>query len=434
MASTTTDLRLFGLDLRALWAQLCAPWRGRSGAALTAWLTPSVVIRLLRRDAEPSYWLSAPTLRQAKNSARSARFDAIEIPEAIVLRRELSLPQLTEDQTADAVALEAKAVSPFAPDDMVWGYRTCVGRDERKVVELVLASRKQIVRTVEAQSAMLKPGRSAEAWVMTGEASPEPIVIGGFGELQRLRHLRHLRRICIGLLALTMVMCIAIAVTPTAQLWLRGKEAASQMEQLKRRVAPVVSEREAFILSINRLGTLSDVLSARIDPLRVMDIVTKVLPDDTSVQIMQVQGAKVTINGLTASAAALMQQLSNQPGLHDVKAPTGASRPQGAQRENYVIEFTLVEPKPKPGSVAEGKSATQAATASVPATAASALPAASGVSIAPASVVSSAGSAVTAASAAPVANANMSKPASAPQLPSLSVVSGSKSVPQGTKP
>ena len=423
MASTTTDLRLFGLDLRTLWAQLCAPWRGRSGAALTAWLTPTVVIRLLRRDAASSYWLSGPTPRPIKSNARSARFDAVEIPEAIVLRRELLLPQLSEDQTADAVALEAQGMSPFAPDDLVWGHHARAGRAERRVVELVLASRKQILQALEAQSGALKPGQPAEAWVMAGDsgATPVPIVFSGFGEVQRLRHLAVLRQVCVGLAALAIVLCVCIAVTPTAQLWLCGEEAAAEMNQLKRRVAPIVSEREGFMQSTNRLNTLSDMLSTRVDPLRVMDYVTKVLPDDTTVQILQVQGSKVTINGLTTSVAALMQQLSNEPGLRDVKAPTGANRPQGAQRENYVIEFTLVAPKARPVESAGDKSAAleaaaSAVSASSPASAASAAAVANKT---PASAAASA-PAVGAAASASAAHASTSAPAASP--PSMAAV------------
>ena len=446
MASTTNDLRLFGLDLRALWSELCSPWRGRSGAVLTDWLTPTVAIRFTRHNADVSFWQSGPIPRPARRDVRSARFDAVDIPEDVVLRRELNLPLLSEDQTAAAVAMEVRSISPFAPDDLVWGYRARDGLAERRKVEIALASRKQVEQSLQAHAGVLRAGQQPEVWVMVGEDSTVPMVINGFGETLRQLHQRRLRRVCIALAGLAIGLCVAIAVTPSAQLWMRSVQARAEMDQLKRRVAPVVSERDAFVQSTNRLNTLSELLSARVDPLRVMDAITKVLPDDTSVQILQVQGSKVTINGLTVSAAALMQELSHQPGLRDVKAPSGATRPQGAQRENYVIEFTLVEPKPKPVEATDDKAATSAAAASAasvassPASAAAPAPASSAPSPAPAASTVSAGSAPMAGKPAsapltpPAAIAPRPAAPAAPAAASPFAVGGSRTGAQGGKP
>ena len=92
---------------------------------------------------------------------------------------------------------------------------------------------------------------------------------------------------------------------------------------------------------MEQLGSLAEVLADRIEPLRILDKLTQVLPDDTSVQSFKLQGAKLTIVGLTANASSLMQLLGNQPGLRDVRAPSAATRIPGALKESYVIEFTL---------------------------------------------------------------------------------------------
>ena len=91
------------------------------------------------------------------------------------------------------------------------------------------------------------------------------------------------------------------------------------------------------------------VLSERSDPLYVMALLTDALPDDTSLLGVQIQGSKVSINGLTPNAAALMQQLGSRPELRDVKAPTAATRSPGSPKDVFNIEFTLIE-KAAPGS------------------------------------------------------------------------------------
>ena len=136
-------------------------------------------------------------------------------------------------------------------------------------------------------------------------------------------------------------MGAAIAITPTAQLRLRAIEAVRSYDAIAQRTAPLVKQREALLQSVEQLGSLAEVLADRIEPLRILDKLTQVLPDDTSVQSFKLQGAKLTIVGLTANASSLMQLLGNQPGLRDVRAPSAATRIPGALKESYVIEFTL---------------------------------------------------------------------------------------------
>ena len=93
--------------------------------------------------------------------------------------------------------------------------------------------------------------------------------------------------------------------------------------------------------SVEKLGALSQTLVGRIEPLRVLDKLTTVLPDDTALQSFKLQGTKVTISGDTANASALLQILGAQQGLKDVRAPSAATRMLGAPKESFVIEFSL---------------------------------------------------------------------------------------------
>ena len=77
------------------------------------------------------------------------------------------------------------------------------------------------------------------------------------------------------------------------------------------------------------------------------DLLTQALPDDTSLLNLQLQGLKVTMAGQTTNAAALMQHLSAQPGVRDVRAPSAATKPLGVTKESFSIEFML-DPKTLP--------------------------------------------------------------------------------------
>jgi len=107
MVTTNTDLRLFGLDLRKLGAELARPWQGLLDRPALRWLTPLLPVRLIRADR--SEWVLRGELLQpvaecsAKVRAAASRATAVELPEDSVLFRELVLPTLANAALSRAV-------------------------------------------------------------------------------------------------------------------------------------------------------------------------------------------------------------------------------------------------------------------------------------------------------------------------------------------
>jgi len=73
----------------------------------------------------------------------------------------------------------------------------------------------------------------------------------------------------------------------------------------------------------------------------VLQLITEALGDDTSLLSLQVQGHKVSLTGQTVNASALMKKLDSLPGLREVRAPAPATKPLGATRESFTIDFTM---------------------------------------------------------------------------------------------
>ena len=59
MPSVSRDLRLFGLDLGALWAALRRPWEAAPGWPIVSWLAPDQPVRVVRADAPDAFWQGA---------------------------------------------------------------------------------------------------------------------------------------------------------------------------------------------------------------------------------------------------------------------------------------------------------------------------------------------------------------------------------------
>lgn len=336
MSSISPSSQLFGLDLAVLWSDFRATWQRAHQWPLLAWLTPDVPVRVLRADGTEALWDGRRLVGVA--NAPVPRFTAIEVPADSLLHRSLGLPAMADAQIAQAVALEISTVSPFPVTDLVWGHVVQARPEGGLRVDAALASRQQVQGFLEQQHERLKGGE-AEVWAFSEAGTP--IALAGWGGDRRARHAALRRRIGYGLALGALLLVGAMAVTPIAQLRLRAIEAAVGYSELQGRAMPVVTQREAFMQTIERMGLLREVLSEQADGIRLLEVLTQVLSDDTSLQSIEVKGLKVRITGLTANAATLMQQLGQQAGFKDVRAPVAAVRNPGATLDSFNIEFQL---------------------------------------------------------------------------------------------
>jgi general secretion pathway protein L len=349
--SSADQSRFFGLDLQSFGRELQTAWHQIQGWPVLNWLAPAVPVRLLRSDGQDSLWLlDGASGRPCDGNASTARFAAVELPEDDLLRRKITLPALTSAEVAQAVALDVAGASPFPPEDTVWGYSTRQADTGKLEIQIALASRKRIADCLERAAASARPQDVVpEVWAMAGDSPP--IVFGGFGETQRQAHAAVRTRVAFALVLLALGLAACIAATPVAQARLRAMEAAQASDVLSKRAEPLTRKRAALLRNVESGQALKEVLADRAEPLYVMDLLTRALPDDTSLLSVQVQGSKVAINGSTADAAALMQQLSAHPELREVKAPNPATRPLGAAKDSFSIEFTVAN-RPAPSAVA----------------------------------------------------------------------------------
>ena len=75
--------------------------------------------------------------------------------------------------------------------------------------------------------------------------------------------------------------------------------------------------------------------------LATLHTLTQVLGDETVLQRLQIEGRTVLIAGHTPDTAAMMQKLSAYPGFKGVRAPTAVTRPPGATKDAFQVEFTI---------------------------------------------------------------------------------------------
>lgn len=335
MPLISSDARFLGVDLALLWRDMREPWSNVHQWPLFAWLTPQPPVLLRQADGRQSVWVGGKRIE----GRVLPQFTAVELPEECVLRRPLRLPAMSHDDTLAAIALEARSASPFDAADVVWGYShhgklAAAGQS----VELVIASRKHIAQYLADLPAEL--GKSSpEVWVLCGAAAPA--VLCGYGEPAREAFCSRRRRGGLVLLACLALGCGVLAVTPSIQLRERAIQAAAAYEDIAKKSAPAVRQREQLMTTVEAMGALAELTNGRIEPLLVLDKLTQVLPDDTALQNFKLQGTKLSFSGQTANASALMQLLGDVPGFKDVHAPTAATRLGLSGKEVFSVELTL---------------------------------------------------------------------------------------------
>lgn len=347
MASIQNDARLFGLDLSGFGQAVHAALLGMVRWPVVKWLQPRLAVRVwlpngtTARSLGPDY----PLIDLKPGAPGKYRFEAAQLPEEVLLRRVVVLPALTQAEAAAALALEAQTQSPFPADQLLWVSRA-VSQQTSHTHELVLTSRALVrshLDTLSMESARSQP---PEIWVTVGGGVH--LVMPGFGELRRQQQVRNGLRVNAVLCMLALCLALAAAVSPTLQLRLRVLDAVSQHTALQQQVAPVLQQREAYVKVQEQLQSIQDTMGTPVSAVQALDMVTRAVPNDTSVLTFQLQSsdapgkpARVQITGQTNNTAALMQLLGQQRGVREVRAPTPAVKPPGATKESYSIEFSV---------------------------------------------------------------------------------------------
>ena len=360
--SLSDNSQFFGLDL----SQWPRQWRGAAELLLDMPglrpLTAPVPVQLLDADGGFSDWqwrLGVIAPQQGGSPANTAH--AVALSADAVLERTLTLPRLNLADVAQAVALEAASISPFGAAQTVAGFSVeqPVKGAQTQTVHMALTSRKQLEQAVQrAQVSFAERGAALgdndiEVWVLPsrrqetgGEAGvlPQtlrPVVFDTAGVQPRQALVARGRASRVGLVALTAVLLAALAATPVWQARGRAVQAQAALDQVSRDVAPQQAQREALVKQADALRAVGGVLKTQLAPMPVLNLVTRVLPDTAWINTLRVEGDKVILTGNADDAAALVQALSKEEGVKEVRLPSPATRPAGAAKENFNIELRL---------------------------------------------------------------------------------------------
>ena len=343
--SSTDNSSFFGLDTRQWARHVRAAGSRLLGSPALAWLQPAARAQLRQADGRTSIWdVARGVATPVAAGGAPAVVEAVELPLSRVLERRLLLPPLAPAELAQAVQLEVAGASPFGAEQTVYGFDARPTAEGLTRVDLAITSRPEVAQVLP--SGMADPQWLPEVWVLPASATSagapmRPLVLRGYGEARRQRLAQQGLATRLGLLLLAVLLLAVIAVTPTLMLRQRALQAQQSFEVLQRQAAPQIAQREALMQRLERLQAIDRQLNQQLALPPVLDMLTRALPDGAWLNALRIEGVKLVLNGNADDAAALVQRLAAQPGVHDVRLASPATRGAGATKESFIIELQL---------------------------------------------------------------------------------------------
>ncbi|MDO4706359.1 MAG: hypothetical protein Q4A98_09170 [Comamonadaceae bacterium] len=357
---------LFGLDLRTIgqdWLHAMRQWHQM---APLRWFELKPLVQVLRADRSVAFWQDGRWQPGgAATSAVAAR--AVQLPETLLLRRNLQLPDLPDAQVRDAVALDIFSSSPFEQDDVAWGYvQTRTGTGLQTMA--AFASRAQIAAYLtQALSASPAswPAEHSEIWALpvhAGEAV-QPIVLQGYGEGLAEQARRRRRVKAWTALAVGAALLGALALTPTLQLRRQALQADAAYNQLVAQTGRLAEERAALTMALERIAQIKQRQAQRVNLAQVLQFLSTLLPADVSLHALEFAHEKtegghtpgqesgegsapmpkpmLKLLGEADNAAAVIQLLSAQAEWVDVRTTQPVQQIPQANKERFTVEMTI---------------------------------------------------------------------------------------------
>jgi general secretion pathway protein L len=340
-------------------------WLGELSSMAPAWMS-STSLNAASFTLVPLDQVSAQfTCPDAANQ----RDLALTLPPDRVLRKTLTLPLATEENLRQVLEFQMEQHTPFPSAKLYLGYWV-TGRDFEQgqlSVEFVATPREAVDAAIKTLSGLTLPVRAVFAADMLETGNLVNLLPAGLRKVpSTLRHgANPWLAALVALLALTAIaMPLFIKREAVVQLlpWVdKGKKAAEAVNALRRELEARVEQHNYLLEKRQEKPTV----------IQVLEELTRVLPDDTWVQTLDIKGKELQIQGETASSVRLVGLFEQSSMFHEAsfRSPLTKGQSSGTERYQLALQIRPLATGPVAAPVA---SAAVALPASAPAPAASA--------------------------------------------------------------
>ncbi len=255
------------------------------------------------------------------------------LPPTLLLEQPVTLPLAAERGLDSALRWEMDRLTPFTAEAVFWTWRI-VQRDRIRnqlTLRLLLVARSAVQATVDALSAVgLAPARLESA----GEPARAILLTGPRRAAPRRPALTAGVAVCAGLALAAIALPFFRQQAELDRLSARIAELRPQVdsaETLRRRVADQAAGADVVAAEAARVG----------NTLRMLAVLTDLLPDDTSLFELSLRDRVVTFNGQSSQAARLIPALAADPAIRDPVLSAAVTRNDMTRAEAFSIRAEM---------------------------------------------------------------------------------------------
>lgn len=268
---------------------------------------------------------------------RGGRVEAIVAPDQLLFRS-LDFPKQAVDFLDGMIRTQIDRLTPWAADDVVFGWSPPTLSNERVETTLAATSKQQIQPLVRFATSMGAASLAAFA--------VHPVAAG---KLANIRLLDQPLSGAIGraldlprFLRLTLLSAAFAAAASLLIAAYLGNDLDTEQQQLMRRIS---ERRAALRLSPNAGGSAFSLIAKRkqtsASAVLVLEALSQALPDSTYVTELRIEGDKVQVVGMTQDAPSLIRLIERSPQFARATFFAPTTRAQNEPGERFHIEARI---------------------------------------------------------------------------------------------
>ena len=261
------------------------------------------------------------------------------------LSQQLMLPRAAQAHLAEAVGYQLPQLTPFTSDQLLYacGERPNSSPDGPLSVWLVAVPRQKVTR---ALAWIDQPPPDNPLPVQTPPDPGEKLVVSWSTRESATSPRRHLRLAWIGLA----IAWLAVLGLHSHNRQQEQVQLDTTRAELRARASEVARLRDHLERARLQADWLAQHRAQAISPLVLIDTLTQQLDDQTWLQGLELKGQRLTLRGISASPAALLETLEGSELLQDVRFQSAITRDRREQGDRFNISARLERPAAEDGT------------------------------------------------------------------------------------
>ena len=270
----------------------------------------------------------------------------VRIPKSWVLMRDITLPLAARENLRQVIGFEMDRFTPFTVDQVYYDYKV-KGSDnagERLNVQVVVVPLRKIQPVLDL---LTREGIAVD--VITAEGLDESLNFLPKAARPKVNLKRLVKRGFPVLLIFSLV--IALMLAPLMQKRKIAIEMQAWENNARKKANAVLKLREQLDQEISALEETRALWTQAPPLVNVLKELTDLLPNDTSLQQLDIKGNEVTMRGLSLQASSLISLLENAPGFDDPHFLSPVTQQRG--KELFNLSARIVMPFPLTGEISK---------------------------------------------------------------------------------